>query len=182
MSQVHQHLGLVRESETGLGSRFSGALSCLSACRWQFYRPLARAGLSTRQSLASHSMPSRARRRRLPHGISYHISGYLGQRDEPFSELIKENSRDASIWKPNRCRQSESGPRPLTIDAAHKIGDEYGVTLDFLLTGSRFLSIISLPNTRTEKRSDGLTWRQRSKQPPAPGDPQLGPPTGPFLR
>jgi hypothetical protein len=54
-------------------------LSRLSACRWQFYGLLARAGLS-RLIARSHSMPSRARRST---AFSYHISGYLGQRDEP---------------------------------------------------------------------------------------------------
>jgi transcriptional regulator with XRE-family HTH domain len=37
--------------------------------------------------------------------------------------------------KQNRYSQYESGARPLTIDAAHRICDEYGVTLDWLYRG-----------------------------------------------
>jgi transcriptional regulator with XRE-family HTH domain len=37
----------------------------------------------------------------------------------------------------NRYNQYESGARRLTIDAAHKICDEYGVTLDWLYRGDR---------------------------------------------
>jgi transcriptional regulator with XRE-family HTH domain len=39
--------------------------------------------------------------------------------------------------KQNRYNQYESGVRPLTIDAAHRICDEYGVTLDWLFRGDR---------------------------------------------
>jgi hypothetical protein len=55
-----------RNLKRGWVSSFSGALSCLSACRWQFYGLLA----SVETPIArSHSMPSCARRRRPPHGI-----------------------------------------------------------------------------------------------------------------
>ena len=37
----------------------------------------------------------------------------------------------------NRYNQYESGARPLTIDAATRICDEYGVTLDWLYRGDR---------------------------------------------
>jgi hypothetical protein len=73
-----------RKSETGLGFQFSGALSRLSACRWQFCGLLARAGLSRRRSLVATQCPlapAAAGRRTAP---SYHISGNLGQRDEPY--------------------------------------------------------------------------------------------------
>ena len=39
--------------------------------------------------------------------------------------------------KPNRYNQYESGARSLSIDAAHRICDEYGVTLDWLYRGDR---------------------------------------------
>ncbi len=39
--------------------------------------------------------------------------------------------------KQNRYSQYETGTRPLTIDAAHRICDEYGVTLDWLYRGDR---------------------------------------------
>ena len=39
--------------------------------------------------------------------------------------------------KQNRYSQYESGARPLTIIAAHRICDEYGVTLDWLYRGDR---------------------------------------------
>ena len=39
--------------------------------------------------------------------------------------------------KPNRYSQYETGARALTIDAAHRICDEYGVTLDWLYRGDR---------------------------------------------
>ena len=39
--------------------------------------------------------------------------------------------------KQNRYSQYETGTRTLTIDAAHRICDEYGVTLDWLYRGDR---------------------------------------------
>jgi transcriptional regulator with XRE-family HTH domain len=39
--------------------------------------------------------------------------------------------------KQNRYNQYESGARALTIDAANRICDEYGVTLDWLYRGDR---------------------------------------------
>ena len=39
--------------------------------------------------------------------------------------------------KPNRYSQYETGVRPLTIDAALRICDEYGVSLDWLYRGDR---------------------------------------------
>jgi transcriptional regulator with XRE-family HTH domain len=39
--------------------------------------------------------------------------------------------------KPNRYSQYETGARPLTIDAAQRICNEYGVTLDWLYRGDR---------------------------------------------
>ena len=50
------------------------------------------------------------------------------------------NQREFAIranLKPNRYSQYETGARPLTIDAAHRICDEYGVTLDWLYRGDR---------------------------------------------
>jgi len=48
-------------------------------------QPFSSCGTVDTPITASHSMPSRARRRRPPHRIpSYHILGYLGQRDEPY--------------------------------------------------------------------------------------------------
>src|SRR5690348_18360695 len=71
------------KSETGLGFQFSGALSRLSACRWQFYGLLARAGLSRRRSLVATQCPLAPAAVGRRTASSYHISGYLGQRDEP---------------------------------------------------------------------------------------------------
>jgi len=54
--------------------------------------------------------------------------------------------------KPNRYSQYETGARALTIDAAHRICDEYGVTLDWLYRGDRSrLPIISLSLSRESK-------------------------------
>jgi transcriptional regulator with XRE-family HTH domain len=39
--------------------------------------------------------------------------------------------------KPNRYCQYETGARLLTIDAAQRICDAYGVTLDWLFRGDR---------------------------------------------
>ena len=39
--------------------------------------------------------------------------------------------------KPNRYSQYETGVRALTINAAHRICDEYGVSLDWLYRGDR---------------------------------------------
>jgi transcriptional regulator with XRE-family HTH domain len=39
--------------------------------------------------------------------------------------------------RPNRYNQYESGVRALTIDAAQKICNEYGITLDWLFRGDR---------------------------------------------
>ena len=52
------------------------------------------------------------------------------------------NQREFAIranLKPNRYSQYETGARPLTIDAAHRICDEYGVTLDWLYRGGSTL-------------------------------------------
>jgi hypothetical protein len=76
------------KSETGLGFQFSGALSRLSACRWQFYGLLARAGLSRRRSLVAAQCPLAPAAAGRRTASSYHISGYLGQRDEPLPELF----------------------------------------------------------------------------------------------
>ena len=67
----------------GLGFQFSGALSRLSACRWQFYGLLAHAGLSRRRSLVATQCPLEPAAAGRRTASSYHISGYLGQRDEP---------------------------------------------------------------------------------------------------
>jgi transcriptional regulator with XRE-family HTH domain len=39
--------------------------------------------------------------------------------------------------KPNRYSQYETGARPLTIEAALSICEQYGVTLDWLFRGDR---------------------------------------------
>ena len=88
------------KSETGLGFQFSGALSRLSACRWQFHGLLAFAGLSRRRSLAATQCPlaPAAAGRRM--ASSYHISGDLGQRDEP--PLQRQLQDAGEIEKNNR--------------------------------------------------------------------------------
>ena len=48
-------------------------------------RPFGPRGTVETPIARSHSMPSRARRM----ASSYHISGYLGQRDEPLTHLLK---------------------------------------------------------------------------------------------
>ena len=48
----------------------------------------------------------------------------------------REFARRANL-KPNRYSQYESGVRPLTIDAANRICDEYGISLDWLYRGDR---------------------------------------------
>jgi ribosome-binding protein aMBF1 (putative translation factor) len=39
--------------------------------------------------------------------------------------------------KPNRWSQYETGERPLTLEIANRLVDEYGVTLDWLYRGDR---------------------------------------------
>src|SRR5712671_2464129 len=72
-----------RNLKRGWVSSFRGALSRLSACRWQFYGLLARAGLSRRRSLVAAQCPLAPAAAGRRTASSYHISGYLGQRDEP---------------------------------------------------------------------------------------------------
>jgi transcriptional regulator with XRE-family HTH domain len=55
-------------------------------------------------------------------------------------EALGVNQREFATranLKPNRYSQYETGTRPLTIDAAHTICDEFGVTLDWLFRGDR---------------------------------------------
>lgn len=48
----------------------------------------------------------------------------------------------ATRLKPNRYSQYVNGERPLTLDAANKIADQFPVTLDWLLRGDiRTLSV-----------------------------------------
>ena len=48
----------------------------------------------------------------------------------------REFARRANL-KQNRYSQYESGARPITIEAAQRICDESGVTLDWLYRGDR---------------------------------------------
>ena len=65
-----------------------------------------------------------------------HIATRLRHTREALGVNQREFARRANL-KPNRYSQYESGTRSLTIDAAHKICDEYGVTLDWLYRGDR---------------------------------------------
>ena len=63
-----------------------------------------------------------------------HIATRLRHTREAFGVNQREFARRANL-KQNRYSQYESGARPLTIDAANKICDEYGVSLDWLYRG-----------------------------------------------
>src|SRR5580692_9845735 len=78
----------------GLGFQFSGALSRLSACRWQFYGLLAHAGLSRRRSLVATQCPLAPAAAGRRTASSYHILGYLGQRDEPSRFLTRKRGEN----------------------------------------------------------------------------------------
>jgi transcriptional regulator with XRE-family HTH domain len=65
-----------------------------------------------------------------------HIATRLRHTREAFRVNQREFARRANL-KQNRYSQYESGARPLTIDAANKICDEYGVSLDWLYRGDR---------------------------------------------
>ena len=65
-----------------------------------------------------------------------HIATRLRHTREALGVNQTEFARRANL-KQNRYNQYESGARPLSIDAAHKICDEYGVTLDWLYRGDR---------------------------------------------
>jgi transcriptional regulator with XRE-family HTH domain len=55
-------------------------------------------------------------------------------------EALGLNQREFAMranLKPNRYSQYETGARQLTIEAAQRICDEYGVTLDWLYRGDR---------------------------------------------
>ena len=65
-----------------------------------------------------------------------HIATRLRHTREALGVNQREFARRVNL-KPNRYSQYESGARPLTIDAALRICDEYGVTLDWLYRGDR---------------------------------------------
>jgi len=65
-----------------------------------------------------------------------HIATRLRHTREALGLNQTEFAMRASLSQ-NRYNQYESGARPLTIDAARKICDEYGVTLDWLYRGDR---------------------------------------------
>ena len=65
---------------------------------------------------------------------------YIATRLRQTREVLGLNQREFAMranLKANRYSQYESGARPLTIDAAQRICDEYGVTLDWLYRGDR---------------------------------------------
>src|SRR6516225_4349969 len=73
---------------------------------------------------------------------SCHIrtTGHTATRLRHTREALGLNQKEFAMranLKPNRFRQYESGARPLTIDAALSICDQYGVTLDWLYRGDR---------------------------------------------
>ena len=65
-----------------------------------------------------------------------HIATRLRHTREALGLKQREFARRANL-KANRYSQYESGTRSLTIDAAQRICDEYGVTLDWLYRGDR---------------------------------------------
>jgi transcriptional regulator with XRE-family HTH domain len=58
-----------------------------------------------------------------------HTRQALGVNQRQFAKRIN--------LRPNRYNQYESGARALTIDAAQKICNEYGITLDWLFRADR---------------------------------------------
>jgi Domain of unknown function (DUF4372) len=71
----------------------------LSACRWQFYGLLAHAGLSRRRSLVATQCPLAPAAAGRCTASSYHISGYLGQRDEPCGDRYAKSLRCAEHFR-----------------------------------------------------------------------------------
>lgn len=65
-----------------------------------------------------------------------HIATRLRHTREALGLNQKEFAMRANLSQ-NGYNQYESGARRLTIDAAHRICDEYGVTLDWLYRGDR---------------------------------------------
>jgi transcriptional regulator with XRE-family HTH domain len=65
-----------------------------------------------------------------------HIATRLRHTREALRVNQREFARRANL-KPNRYNQYESGARPLSIEAALRICDEYGITLDWLYRGDR---------------------------------------------
>jgi transcriptional regulator with XRE-family HTH domain len=65
-----------------------------------------------------------------------HIATRLRHTRQAFGVNQREFANRVNL-KPNRYSQYETGARPLTIEAAHRICDEYGVTLDWLYRGDR---------------------------------------------
>ena len=84
-----------RIPKTGFSFQFFGCPELFVRMPVAVLQPFSSCGTVDTPITASHSMPSRARRRRPPHRIpSYHILGYLGQRDEPrahgFGQLMRQ--------------------------------------------------------------------------------------------
>src|SRR5258708_37637380 len=97
-----------RNLKRGWVSSFRGALSRLSACRWQFYGLFARAGLSRRRSLVAAQCPLAPAAAGRRTASSYHISGYLGQRDEPSPiGCLEANPRNYRL--PQNCNRHTGG-------------------------------------------------------------------------
>lgn len=73
-------------------------------------------------------------------GSSIRASEHIGMRLRHIREALGVNQREFALranLKANRYSQYETGARPLTIEAALIICDEYGVTLDWLFRGDR---------------------------------------------
>jgi hypothetical protein len=68
-----------RNLKRGWVSQFSGALSRLSACRWQFHGLLARAGLSRRRSLVATQCPPAPAAAALPMAMGRDYAGTQAQ-------------------------------------------------------------------------------------------------------
>ena len=65
-----------------------------------------------------------------------HIASRLLRTREALGLNQREFAMRANL-KPNRYSQYETGVRALTIDAALRICDEYGISLDWLYRGDR---------------------------------------------
>jgi len=65
-----------------------------------------------------------------------HIAARLLRTREALGLNQREFAMRANL-KPNRYSQYETGVRALTIDAALRICDEYGISLDWLYRGDR---------------------------------------------
>ena len=90
---------------------------------------------------ASHSVgPDHKIKRKKKGSFQIRSAQDIGRRLRHTREVLGLNQREFAMranLKENRYNQYETGVRPLTIEAALSICEQYGVTLDWLYRGDR---------------------------------------------